>query len=73
MTSVEAVFVGGVFRPVEQVQLPENQRVRLSILPLGAEETQTWWQRVQLRRQRLLQEHGEFPDSTLDIAEDRRR
>lgn len=73
MTSVEAVYQGGVFRPVGEVTLPENQRVRLRIEALCAEEEQPWLQRVQQRRQRLLQERGVFPDSTPDIAEDRRR
>jgi predicted DNA-binding antitoxin AbrB/MazE fold protein len=73
MTSVEAVYQGGVFRPVGEVTLPENQRVRLRIEPIRAEEEHPWLQRVQQRRHRLLQEQGIFPDSTPDIAEDRRR
>jgi predicted DNA-binding antitoxin AbrB/MazE fold protein len=73
MTHVEAIYEGGVFRPVEAVQLPENQRVRLSIQPIRAEEAQAWLLRVQERRQRLLEERGTFPDSTPDIAEDRQR
>ena len=73
MTHVEAVYEDGVFRPVKDVALPEHQRVHLSIEPIRAEEAQAWLQRVQQRRQRLLEVHGCFPDSTSDIAEDRRR
>jgi predicted DNA-binding antitoxin AbrB/MazE fold protein len=73
MTHIEAIYEGGVFRPLETVPLPEHQRVRLSIQPLSAEDVQTWWQRVSERRQQLLEELGTFPDSTPDIAEDRRR
>src|SRR5207244_582481 len=50
MTHIEAVYEGGVFRPVEAVQLPEKQRVRLSIQPIAAEDPQSWWQRVRKRR-----------------------
>ncbi len=73
MTSIEAVYADGVFRPVKFVNLPENQRVCLTIQPIAADQAQTWLQRVQQRRQRLLQEQSLFPDSTPDIAEDRRR
>ena len=31
------------------------------------------WREVQERHQRIIAERGYFPDSTLDIAEDRRR
>ena len=31
MSSVEAIYVGGVFRPLGEVGIPENQRVRLTI------------------------------------------
>jgi predicted DNA-binding antitoxin AbrB/MazE fold protein len=73
VTHVEAVYEDGVFRPMKEVALPERQRVHLSIEPIRAEEAQAWLQRVRQRRQRLLEEHGCFPDGTADIAEDRRR
>ena len=34
MTTVEAVYQDGVFKPVGPVTLPENQRVRLQVEPV---------------------------------------
>lgn len=73
MTHVEAIYHHGVFQPLQDVGLPENQRVRLSIQPVDAGDVRAWLARVQQRQQRIIAERGYFPDSTLDIAEDRRR
>ena len=73
MTKVEAIYQNGVFRPLQEVGLPENQRVRLSVEPVAAADVRAWLARVQQRRQRIIAERGYFPDSALDIAEDRRR
>lgn len=35
MTSIEAIYQGGVFRPVGAIELPEGQRVRLRVEPLA--------------------------------------
>jgi len=73
MTQVDAIYQDGVFKPLQDVGLPDNQRVRLSIQPLQHADVRAWLARVRQRRQRILTERGYFPDSTLDIAEDRRR
>ena len=73
MTHVDAIYQNGVFRPLQDVGLPDNQRVRLSIQPLDAADMRAWLARVQQRRQRIIAERGTFPDSAPDIAEDRRR
>ncbi len=73
MTEVEAIFQNGVFKPLGELSFPENQRVRLSIQPLEARDAQAWLARVQERQRRIIAERGYFPDSTPDIAEDRRR
>jgi predicted DNA-binding antitoxin AbrB/MazE fold protein len=73
MTHVDAIYQNGVFKPLQDVGLPDNQRVRLSIQPIEAADVRAWLARVQQRRQRIIAERGYFPDSTLDIAEDRRR
>jgi predicted DNA-binding antitoxin AbrB/MazE fold protein len=73
MTQVEAIYQNGVFQPLQDVGLPENQRVRLSIQPLDAGDARAWLARVRQRQQRIIAERGYFPDSTPDIAEDRRR
>jgi hypothetical protein len=62
-----------VFKPLQDVGLPENQRVQLTVQPLAPADVQAWLTRVRERRQRIISERGYFPDSTLDIAEDRRR
>jgi predicted DNA-binding antitoxin AbrB/MazE fold protein len=76
MTQVDAIYHAGVFQPLEDVRLAENQRVRLRIEPLEGDETREWREwltRVQQRQQRIIAECGFLPDSTPDIAEDRRR
>ena len=76
MTQVDAIYQNGVFKPLQDVGLPENQRVRLSVQPAEAGDLQAWlaWlAEVEERQQRIIAERGYFPDSTLDIAEDRRR
>ena len=76
MTQVDAIYQNGVFKPLQDVGLPENQRVRLSVEPADVSEVQAWraWlAEVQAFKQRIIAERGYFPDSTLDIAEDRRR
>ena len=73
MTRVDAIYQNGVFKPLADVGLAENQRVRLSVEPLEAGDVRAWLARVQQRQQRMIAERGYFPDSTPDIAEDRRR
>ena len=73
MSQIEAIFQQGVFKPLSSVGLPENQRVRLNFQPLDAGDTQAWLARVQDRQQRMIAQRGYFPDSTLDIASDRKR
>lgn len=73
MSQVEAIYQNGVFKPLSNVGLSENQRVRLSVAPLDAGDAQAWLGRVQQRHQQIIAQRGYFPDSTPDIAEDRRR
>jgi predicted DNA-binding antitoxin AbrB/MazE fold protein len=73
MTQVDAVYQNGVFKPLQDDNIAENQRVRLSIQPVHTAHAQAWLQRVEQRQRRIIAERGYFPDSTLDIAEDRRR
>ena len=73
MTQVDAVYQNGVFKPLQDVGLPENQRVRLSVQPVEASDARAWLAGVEERHQRIIAERGYFPDSTPDIAEDRRR
>ena len=74
MTHVDAIYRNGVFNPLGAVALPENQRVRLSVHTLDADDdVRAWLARVQQRQQRIVAERGFYPDSAADIAEDRRR
>jgi len=70
MTQVDAIYQDGVFKPLQTVELPENRRVRLSIQPVEADNVRAWLDEVRQFQQRLIAEHGSFPDSVLDIAED---
>jgi predicted DNA-binding antitoxin AbrB/MazE fold protein len=73
MTQVDAVYQNGVFKPLQNVDLPENQRVRLSVQPVEANDIQAWLTEVRELQQRIVAQHGYLPDSALSIAEDRQR
>ena len=73
MTQIEAIYQSGVFRPLGQVLLSENQRVRLNIERLDTPDVQSWLDEARELQQRLLADRRSFPDSTLDIAADRMR
>jgi predicted DNA-binding antitoxin AbrB/MazE fold protein len=70
MKTLEAIYAGGVFRPVDPVSLPENQRVRLTVEPVP---TANWLDAVREFQRQVVANHGVLPDSTPDIAADRRR
>ena len=73
MTRIDAIYQNGVFKPLGDISLPENQRVRLCIQSVDTADVRVWLARVQERQQRIIAERGYFPDSAADIAEDRRR
>ncbi len=74
MSYVEAIYRHGVFEPLEPVNLPEEQRVRLSVEPAEKETPEQWLEEVRELQAAIIKRHGGFlPDSTADIAEDRMR
>ena len=73
MNTVDAIYSGGVFKPLDQVKIPENQRVRLTIEPTERSDSSDWLDAVREFQGRILASHGVLPDSTSDIAADRRR
>ena len=73
MPVVEAIYQGGVFKPLKEVRLLENQRVFLDIKTPTGQDAAAWLAEVQEFQQRIVAERGFFPDSTLDIAADRVR
>lgn len=73
MNEVDAIYQNGVFKPLTEPGLSENQRVRLRVQPMDVRDIRAWLTAVQERQQKIISRCGHFPDSTLDIAEDRRR
>lgn len=73
MTSIEAIYQGGVFKPLSTVDLCENQRVRLEFQSLEENPARAWLAEVQQLQQKIIAERGYFPDSAADIAADRGR
>jgi predicted DNA-binding antitoxin AbrB/MazE fold protein len=73
ITTVEAVYQGGVFKPIRPVDLPENQRVQVQVNPVRAEDVGTWLAAVELWQRDFVARRGYLPDSTYFIAEDRMR
>ncbi len=75
MSQVEAIYQNGVFKPLDRVELTENQRVRLDVQPIDEQDVLAWLERTQRHRDAILKRRGgvPLPDSTPDIAEDRLR
>jgi predicted DNA-binding antitoxin AbrB/MazE fold protein len=72
-TTIDAVYSGGQFRPLGDVKLPENARVRLTVQPLPLPpHVVEWLADVAALRAEQYAKYGFF-DSTPLIAEDRRR
>src|SRR5436190_13214 len=68
MTHVGAIYRDGVFKPLQNVGLPENQRVRLSVQPVDTGDVRAWLAEVHELQQPIISRRGHFPDSTADIA-----
>lgn len=73
MSQVDAIYQNGVFKPLGEVNVAENQRVHLTIEPLPAQNVAEWLEGVRQLQERIVAERGYFPDSTQDIAADRAR
>lgn len=73
MSQIEAIYQNGVFKPLGEVNVRENERVRLSIEPVARPDLLEWLQTVQQHQKEFVAKHGYLPDSTPDIAEDRMR
>ncbi len=71
-TTVEAVYQGGVFKPVRPVDLPENQRVQLKVESVR-NDVRAWLAAVEQWQREFVARRGYLPDSTYLIAEDRMR
>jgi predicted DNA-binding antitoxin AbrB/MazE fold protein len=70
MSKVNAIYRGGVFQPLEPVNLREGERVRLIIEPVPNEALQKWLDDARRRREEFIKEFGVLPDSAPDIAAD---
>ncbi len=73
MVQIEAVFQQGVFKPLQPVNLTEDQRVRLIVETVRQETSMEWMERVSKRREAIAEREGMFFDSAKEIALDRRR
>jgi predicted DNA-binding antitoxin AbrB/MazE fold protein len=73
MTQVDAIYQGGVFRPLGPVALGENQRVSLEIEPVDIQDAAAWLEETDRLRSAIAAKYGILPDSAVDIAEDRAR
>ena len=73
MSQVDAIYQKGVFRPLGQVELAENQRVRLQVEPLPASTVQGWLEEARKLQKQFTDRGVTFPGSEADIAADRDR
>ena len=71
-TTIDAVYSGGVLRPLGEVKLAENERVRLTISPVPRQlspEVLEWMKQAAALREELYAKYGYFGDSTQIIRE----
>jgi len=73
MTYVDAIYQEGVFRPLGPVNLPEQQRVRLSIESFDQRSVEQWLADLEKLHAEIKKRVGVLPDSAPDIAADRLR
>ena len=73
MVQLEAVYRNGAFEPLDPTNLPENQRVRLTVEEVELSDAQEWLARARRRHAQMIAENRILPDSTPDIAADRLR
>jgi predicted DNA-binding antitoxin AbrB/MazE fold protein len=73
MSHIEAIYRNGVFQPLEPVDLPEEQRVQLSVEAKDQQSPLVWLDGVRALQTLLLQRRGPLPDSAVEIASDRQR
>jgi predicted DNA-binding antitoxin AbrB/MazE fold protein len=73
MSHVEAIYRHGVFEPLEKVDLPEEQRVQLSIEPAEDNTLAAWLDQAQALQAAVIRRRGPLPDSSSDISADRLR
>jgi predicted DNA-binding antitoxin AbrB/MazE fold protein len=73
MANVEAIYQNGVFKPLSVLELPENQRVRLSIQIADQSGIEAWLTEAKNLQASIVAHFGMLPDSTTDIAADRMR
>jgi predicted DNA-binding antitoxin AbrB/MazE fold protein len=73
MSYVEAIYRGGVFEPLEPVNLREEQRVQLSFEPANGQSPLAWLNQVKAVQSAIVCRQGILPDSAAEIAADRMR
>jgi predicted DNA-binding antitoxin AbrB/MazE fold protein len=66
---VEAVYEDGVFRPVRKVALPNQSRVRLTLLPLDGPTAKAERAAIARQRKALLAVAGLGASGRTDISE----
>ena len=71
--AVKAIYTNGIFKPLNDVEMPENQRVRLTVEPVETAVAANWVEAVRQFQKDIVARHGVLPDSMPDIAADRRR
>ena len=75
--TVEAVYSGGVFKPLEKVDIRENERVVLDFAPMHvtpqSHEVEKWLETIRVLQKQIVVTSGILPDSTAELAEDRLR
>lgn len=73
MSHIQAIYRRGVFEPLEPVDLPEDQRVQLSVHVPIEPDPRTWLNDIRAMQATITRRDGYLPDSSSEIAADRKR
>jgi predicted DNA-binding antitoxin AbrB/MazE fold protein len=69
---VEAIYEGGMLHPLQPLDIPDRQRVQITVTAFEpVEGIERVWQRITQRREMIFQRHGKLGDSSALIREDR--
>ena len=73
MSRIKAIYRRGVFEPLAEVNLPEDERVELTFAPANGRTPQAWLGQVQAVQAVIVARQGALPESAAEIAADRAR
>ncbi len=73
MNVISTQFTGGVFVPLEPVEIEEGTKIQVQIRSQSDLDWKEWMKSAAINRQKIMDRVGVLPDSTPEIRADRYR